>query len=560
MDTPTINEFIAHPDYQQVASFFLGAVFITSLNYSCLRIRSFVPRFRKWISRVRSTTTDIENVSSEKVSITSSLEFGRPGENQCFLFTLSLCFAFASIAYFGSLLSFSTNGGATCAFVVAWGGMAAQTARLIGLLMLLLELRDLGIAKLEFYTTLAFLFVAMVLLFVNNAVGTGTIRPFPPLAIAVCYRRHFLPTALTTSFMHLFLELFILLRLGFFITRQSTPASQRLISLRDGRIVKATSLLFLELLTIAPSAIRISLLADFIPLSIGALAVLVAFNHRSTARDSHPMLNSDAVSPISVAPVPPRGRAGWFSRRSFRSSFGSNNPTRALRSPEPIQPAAATMPHPFSSQYLNNTRLAWPRENQQQATRLSTQETFSTHESVIQTVARSATSARARAVIVPPESMPKTSLQRPPDVSPPLALGPVTSAEPQAPTPAAHTPSLSPTSILMHPWHERRQPDSTLPTSRFSVDGSEESKGIRSPTSSKRGSDRMSYMFPIPPVPSSAGPMRRYSSVTLTSPMLSEEGGQPRKHVQLLAFESNFRTNGENIAYHTPLPSSVDRR
>lgn len=520
--------------------------------------------------RNRSVKTDIENISSEKASITSSLKFVRPGENQSLVFTLSLCFAFASIAYFGSLLSFSPNGGATCAFVVAWGGMAAQTARLIGLVILLLELKDLGIAKLEFYLALASIFVAMVLVFVNNAIGTGAIRLFDPLSIAVCYRKHFLPTALATSFMHFFLELFVLLRLGFLIMQQATLTGQRSTAWRDGRIVKAISLLFLELLTIAPSAVHISLIADFVPLSIGALAVLVAFNDKTTARDSNPMLNPDAVSPITAAPIPPTGRTGWFSRRSFRSSFSPNNLTRAPMFPEPV-PAPTTIPHPFSAQYLNDTAAAWPRQNHRQTPRLSTTETMSIHEGVVQTVERSATPARARVLVVTSaniETMPKTSTQRPSGVPPrPIASAPeMTTAEPQMLAPSASSPSLSPTSILMHPWHEKRQSDGAPVTSRFSIDGSEELKGTKSPMSARRGSERTSYMyqgytFPRPPV-TSAAPMRRYSSATLTSPMFSQdghggEGGrEPRQNVQLLTFESNFRTRGERIAYRTPLPSA----
>ncbi|KAF8076442.1 hypothetical protein FPV67DRAFT_1471650 [Lyophyllum atratum] len=547
MDTPNINEFIAHPDYQQIAAFFLGAVFITSLNYSYLWIRGFFPRFGQWMYRNRSA------------SITSSLNFVRPGENQSLVFTLSLCFAFASIAYFGSLLSFSPNGGATCAFVVAWGGMAAQTARLIGLVILLLELKDLGIAKLEFYLALASIFVAMVLVFVNNAIGTGAIRLFGPLSIAVCYRKHFLPTALATSFMHISLELFMFLRLGFFIMQKATLAGQRSAVWRDGRIVKAISLLFLELLVIVPSAIHISLIADFVPLSVGALAVLVAFNDKSTARESNPILKPDGVSPITVAPIPPTGGTGWFSRRSFRSSFSPNNLTRAPISPEPV-------PH----KYLNGTTAAWPRQVQRQTPRLSTTETMSTHEGVVQTVARSATPARARVVLVTSaeiETMPKTATQQPSNVPPrPVTSAPETAtAEPQMLAPSAPSPSLSPTSILLHPWHERRQAEGGPLTSGISMDGSEELKVTKSPMSARRGSERTSYMyqgytFPRPPV-TSAAPIRRYSSATLTSPMFSQdshggEGGpEPRQHVQLLTFESNFRTRGERIAHRTPLPS-----
>ncbi|KAF5387962.1 hypothetical protein D9615_000447 [Tricholomella constricta] len=567
LEVPNINEFIAHPDYQQTAAFFLGAVFITSLNFSSLWIRSFFPRLKKWISRNGTSSADIENASSEKASITSSLKFLRSGDNQSLVFTLSLCFTFASIAYFGSLLSFSPNGGATCAFVVAWGGMAAQTARLIGLVILLLELRDLGIAKLELYITFACLFVTMVLVFVNNAVGTGSIRVFDPLGIAICYRKHFLPTALATSLIYLIIEFFMLLRLSFLIMRQTTLASQRAAALRDGRIVKALSLLFLELLTIGPSAVHITLLADLVPLSIGALAVLAAFNYRSSARDGHTLYPS-AISPIPVVPAPPIGRTGWLSRRSFGSSFTRNNSPRAPRSPDSPQPVPTTIPHPFSAQYLNNTAFTWPRQSRQQASRISTTETtLSTHEGVIRTVERSGPPVSARAVFVSSDDIlpiPKSTPEQSPDVPPfPGPSAPFTSIttgpEVLVRSVTSPSPALSPTSLLMHPWHERRRPGSVTLTSRFSMDASDELQGNKSPTST-RGSGQVSYGFrghtiPVPQMPSPSGPMRRYSSATLTSPMISPEGGQPRQFVQLLTFESSFR-KGERREDRNPVLSS----
>jgi len=42
-----------------------------------------------------------------------------------------------------------TNRALPSAFVVAWGGMAAQSARLVGLLILSFELRQLGIGRWE---------------------------------------------------------------------------------------------------------------------------------------------------------------------------------------------------------------------------------------------------------------------------------------------------------------------------------------------------------------------------------------------------------------------------
>lgn len=47
------------------------------------------------------------------------------------------------------------------AFLVAWGGVATQTARIVGIFALLLELRGLGVPNLEYYSSLAVLFIEM---------------------------------------------------------------------------------------------------------------------------------------------------------------------------------------------------------------------------------------------------------------------------------------------------------------------------------------------------------------------------------------------------------------
>jgi len=48
-------------------------------------------------------------------------------------------------------------------------------------------------------------------------------------------------------------------------------------TLQDSRLLKALSLLLLELLTIVPGGVFTNLLADFIPFSIGAVVVLGQF-------------------------------------------------------------------------------------------------------------------------------------------------------------------------------------------------------------------------------------------------------------------------------------------
>jgi len=525
-DNLSISEFIQHPDYQQISSFFLGAVFITSLNYSYTWIKSFFPRFKRWISKKQ--TNDIENIDSEKVSIASSLKSAHRWDNQSLVFTLSLCFAFASIAYFGSLLTFSPNdGGALCAFVVAWGGMAAQTARLVGLVILLIEEKELGITRLEFFGTFSLLFVDMILVFVNNAIGTGALRLYAPLHVAICYRKHFLPTALATSLMTLILEFFIIFRLGMIIRLQRGLTGERGLVLTDYRIIQGLCLLLLDLLTIVPSAKHISVLADFIPLSIGALIVLVAFNSRPPGRDIDPAVTIQTGSPSLFLQQPPASstREGWLRRsRSFVSSFhhSSQRRTAAPRTPPPMP---STIPHPFSAQYLNTAA--------RQVSRMISSDSIR----VVEEAFNSGRNGPSRTL--------RDGANRQQSTSKAVQQNSNTTVMEEEETVSSST---TPTSILMHPWHEKRQVDDE----------------VTSPKSAKSASNRASYMFrgysmPMGPTLSPPAAVQRYSSSTLTSPLFSQEGGEEvdgRQHVKLLTFESTFRSKRDRVKYADPLPSA----
>ncbi|KAG5351946.1 hypothetical protein C0989_004443 [Termitomyces sp. Mn162] len=93
------------------------------------------------------------------------------------------------------------------AFLIAWGGVATQTAAIIGIYALLLELRALGIRNVEYYASLVSLFAEMVLVFTNNAIGTGALRsltcdhilckdkPFTSLDNAICYKKQYVRIA-----------------------------------------------------------------------------------------------------------------------------------------------------------------------------------------------------------------------------------------------------------------------------------------------------------------------------------------------------------------------------
>jgi hypothetical protein len=178
-------------DSRQICAFFLGWVFFCSLQ--CIArspfSRSLVDLFarRVFIKKGKDDPEARYAAPQEKeIGVWQSDSYSQESltllrkDNHVLLFTLSLCFLFASMAQFASLLTFSHKGGAACgmfsplpphpvhlsdifsAFVVAWGGLASQLARLVGLLMLLLELRRLGISTLEW-----------ILCWVTLAVGLG---------------------------------------------------------------------------------------------------------------------------------------------------------------------------------------------------------------------------------------------------------------------------------------------------------------------------------------------------------------------------------------------------
>jgi hypothetical protein len=107
---------------RQVAAFFLGWVFMSSL--SCMLYSSvFQNLLHRCIHGLFITsgdnTSDLKNVSEKSPSIWAgdvheSRLFSK-GDNHALVFTLCICLAFASVAYFLSLLSFNpSNGSAAC--------------------------------------------------------------------------------------------------------------------------------------------------------------------------------------------------------------------------------------------------------------------------------------------------------------------------------------------------------------------------------------------------------------------------------------------------------------
>jgi len=345
------------PDITQIqtASFFLGWVFIASVYYvasssllrSCFRIL-----FRR---RFAATVPDIERSVSGKSSANPDEDstLTSKTQNTTLVFTLSLCFAFASVASFISLLSFPVDGSTGCAFVVAWAGVATQSAKLVGLLVVIFELRSMRISRWEIVAFIGFLLVGLACSFVNYAIGTGTLRVSASLGISFCERKHYLPASLTSSLIYIILEVYAIGRLGSFVAPSFFTIWHQIALLQDIRVLRPVSLLLLDLLTIVPSAVFTNILGDFLPFSLGSLVVLLTFNY---ARRSSDRLTFDSIPPSPVlqvfAPRPSRPSSMRRSMRSLRFSLRSAQP-RTTISPFVLPP------HPFSAAALDESRHEW---------------------------------------------------------------------------------------------------------------------------------------------------------------------------------------------------------
>lgn len=297
LQDPSVGEFLNHPDYRQIAAFFLGWVSLYSLllitqsktlhallsfSFPCPRARTSDLEARV-PNPVREKTPTVENSFVHHQRL-------RDNEGHALFLMLALCFFSSSLAQFGSLFQFSASNGETvCAFVVAWGGMSGQAARLVALLILGRELNRLNIPRWEILTFWTMLVGALGLVFANNAISVGATRYVQPLHIYLCYKRHYMPTGLASSILLILLDIYVVVRTMMFIAPSFLKLRHQVPSGADFRVQGALSLLLLEGLTITSAAIFTNILVEFIPFSIGALIVLAVFN-------SPPQLNTEGSS------------------------------------------------------------------------------------------------------------------------------------------------------------------------------------------------------------------------------------------------------------------------
>jgi len=287
---PIIEEILIHPDFRIIAAFFLGWVFLSSVYHasSSTLLRGALSRLFLRCSFRRTKKKNVGDVeaptSHEKIStIADSDELPRARrdiDDSALVFILNLCFAFAGLAEFCSLLDLGGPNGDTvaCAFVIAWGSMAAQSARIAGLLMLSWKLSRLGAKRWEIYIFWAGLLSVLGLVFALNATGTGTTSLIGPNGMSICYKRYFLPLSVSLSATLLALELYTIVRFVS-IGLARSQAWSIYSSLFNINVARAASLLVLDGCTAVPAAIWVNTLAQYIPFALGALLVIAVYNH-----------------------------------------------------------------------------------------------------------------------------------------------------------------------------------------------------------------------------------------------------------------------------------------
>ncbi|KAI0089290.1 hypothetical protein BDY19DRAFT_136428 [Irpex rosettiformis] len=171
--------YLSHPNGRVIASFFLGGAFMHALHYlfSSTWVRGLLGKVRSTIYspiRSRCVKVDPENPAtltmSEKGGFTreksedlvESQSIRQYNDHSSLIFVLNLCLLLATFTLFLTLLAFRNGWQTGCTFVVAWGGMSSQVARLLGMLILILELTTmLGMRKMAVWGLRVMLVVAL---------------------------------------------------------------------------------------------------------------------------------------------------------------------------------------------------------------------------------------------------------------------------------------------------------------------------------------------------------------------------------------------------------------
>ncbi|KAJ3908508.1 hypothetical protein F5879DRAFT_329266 [Lentinula edodes] len=270
--------FLHQVNFQTVSAFFLGWVFYASIStlLTSLHLKRMIIRLRALLVASTVQNDSIIHISPPSIDRVFSPPAG-DNVQRILIIMMFASFVTGGLTNFGSLLSFQNSN--LCAFLVTWSILSLDTARLMGLCMLLLALKHLGMKQWELVISLIWLLTGLAFVFINAALATGVTQtiPGPQLGISFCFpiTRHIFPTsAVVSTSIYLCLEIFVVVRLLFKLPRPQLYRRRGWAYLFNTQIIRALSLVLLDLLTLVPSAITTDTLGDPISYSIGAIGVL----------------------------------------------------------------------------------------------------------------------------------------------------------------------------------------------------------------------------------------------------------------------------------------------
>ncbi|CAE7221261.1 unnamed protein product [Rhizoctonia solani] len=308
LESPSVQEFVDHPDQRTISAFFLGWTFIACLRYLALAtirhpftthlVRAALRKpVLVTLSERQDKNLDLEEGNHVQNWLRSTLENSartasdRPEGTRHLSIVLTVALTLGILTSFLSLLDFrSSDQDVLCIIVIAWTGISISCAKLAGLLRVTFDLQRLGVRRIETIVSWVVVVMSFGATLAHVTISIGATRDVVQLpGVSLCYRRHFLLTSLIVSLLNIVLELYFMGRTFFLLVPHFLQFHHKVEVMMDVRVARVASILILDLLTLLPSALSINTAAEFIPLSLGALLVLAAFNH-------HPPKPTDAQS------------------------------------------------------------------------------------------------------------------------------------------------------------------------------------------------------------------------------------------------------------------------
>ncbi|PVF96454.1 hypothetical protein CPB86DRAFT_786951 [Serendipita vermifera] len=332
------DEFTENPSFRTLSSFFLGGVFLLSLQYIVKSpglqwIFRGIGRLFKPRSSSQFSPEQLEEDADEKARLKRWIEETFCGQSdnmdpKNIVLILTFFAANASLSLFGSTLMFMKGQDAVCTFTITWGGLSAQMVRITGFIRLSLDIRTLGSSRWEMYLSWLYMVGLVVLMMFHNAIASGILLPFPRFTgWALCYRQHYPLTAWILSLSNILFEFYAIFRLAWLLAPAFMTIRHQWRGLKDMRLAKALSLFLMDILTTVPCVVPLSTAAEYIPFALSAVFVLMSFNHER-ARAVRALSRVDSIPSTRMLNL---GRDDDDSMmiRTIQESLGATTPRRS---------------------------------------------------------------------------------------------------------------------------------------------------------------------------------------------------------------------------------------